>query len=121
METLSITTATGMSTQGDEKAVLAETITTTTASDGATATAAVKTVEDLQGDKTVGNEKAAISTSNEDAELLKQRAELQKLLGLDEEAEVKADGGAKAAGELLVEAAVQNKEIGRASCRERVF
>lgn len=110
MDTLSITTATGVNIQDGEKAVVAETMTITTASGGATATAAVKTVEDLQDDKAVGNETAAVPTSNDDVELLKQRAELQKLLGLDEEAEVKADEGAKTAAELLTEAAVQNED-----------
>ena len=110
METLSITTATSVKTDDYEKAVVAKTVTTTTTSDGVSATAAVKAVEDLEEDKAVVNETAAIPTSNEDAELLKQRAELQKLLGLDEEAEVKADEGAKTAAELLAEAADQNKD-----------
>lgn len=111
MESLSITTATAMKTEDDdEKAVVAETITSTTTSDGVIATAAVKAAEDLTGDKAAVIEKVATTTSSEDAELLKQRAELQKLLGLEQEPQVATNEGAKAAAELLAEAVDQNKD-----------
>lgn len=110
MESLSITTATAVKTDDDEKAVVAETITSTTTSDGAIATAAVKTAEDLARDKAAVIETVATTTSSEDAELLKQRAELQKLLGLDQDPEVATNEGAKTAAELLAEAADQIKD-----------